>query len=33
MMNRNTRDVLQDDGQVYACGQEGTFVKVTVVEG
>ncbi len=25
--------VLQDDGQVYACGQEGTFVKVTVVEG
>ena len=24
--------VLQDDGQVYACGQEGTFVKVTVTE-
>ena len=25
--------ILQDDGQVYACGQEGTFVKVTVIEG
>lgn len=24
--------VQQDDGQVYACGREGTFVKVTVIE-
>ena len=24
--------VLQDDGQVYACGRDGTFVKVTVIE-
>lgn len=24
--------ILQDDGQVYACGRDGTFVKVTVIE-